>query len=105
VDARLWQRAIWHLIYSVPDEREMRKTLELAQHRRAGWVYVTDDGPDGNPWDDVPSYWAAEARDVSLYKGFAPTCTRLSSLLHRHGRSIKVVAKRQMNQTYPQQIP
>jgi Spherulation-specific family 4 len=63
----------WHLIYSVPGETEMKKTLELARQRRAGWVYVTDDGPDGNPWDDVPSYWAAEARGVSMCKYFAPS--------------------------------
>lgn len=63
----------WHLIYSVAGEREMKKTLELARQRRAGWVYVTDDGPDGNPWDDVPSYWAAEVRDVSNCEDFAPS--------------------------------
>ncbi len=63
----------WNLIYSVPSETEMKKTLELARERRVGWVYVTDDGPDGNPWDDVPGYWAAEARDVSKCKYFAPS--------------------------------
>jgi hypothetical protein len=63
----------WHLIYSVPGESEMKKTLELARQRRAGWVYVTDDGPDGNPWDDLPSYWAAEARNASMCRNFAPS--------------------------------
>jgi hypothetical protein len=30
--------------------------VQLADERRAGWIYVTDDQGD-NPWDRLPSYW------------------------------------------------
>jgi len=36
--------------------------VALAQQRGAGWLYVTDDGPDGNPWDTPATYLAAEAK-------------------------------------------
>ncbi len=63
----------WHLVYAVSDATEMQKTLELARQRRAGWVYVTNDGLDGNPWDNLPSYWASEARAVTQCVNFAPS--------------------------------
>lgn len=51
----------WHLIYSVDSAAEMETAIALARQRRAGWLYVTSDGADGNPWDEVPSYLAEEA--------------------------------------------
>ena len=51
----------WHLVYSVSSASDMRVVEELARQRGAGWLYVTDDGKDGNPWDDVPPYLAEEA--------------------------------------------
>jgi hypothetical protein len=51
----------WHLVYSVSSASDMRAVAKLAQQRGAGWLYVTDDGKDGNPWDDVPPYLAEEA--------------------------------------------
>jgi len=46
----------WHLVYSVPSVDEMQQVLELARQRGAGWLYVTDDGPDKNPWDTPATY-------------------------------------------------
>ena len=52
----------WHLVYSVPSVKEMDHVVKLARQRGAGWLYVTDDGADRNPWDTPASYLAAEAR-------------------------------------------
>jgi hypothetical protein len=50
----------WHLLYSVKKKSEMLSAFKLAKQRNAGWIYVTSDGGDGNPWDGIPSYWTAE---------------------------------------------
>jgi len=52
----------WHLVYSVGSADQMLQIVSLAQQRGAGWLYVTDDGPDKNPWDDPATYLAAEAQ-------------------------------------------
>ncbi len=66
----------WHLIYSVPSAAEMKVAIALARERRAGWLYVTSDGPDGNPWNDVPPYLAEEA---SAWSGQAVPLTATNS--------------------------
>jgi Spherulation-specific family 4 len=53
----------WHLVYSVPSTDEMRQVVKLARRRGVGWLYVTDDGPDKNPWDEPASYLAVEAKE------------------------------------------
>jgi hypothetical protein len=53
----------WHLVYSVPSVDEMEQVVKLARQRGVGWLYVTDDGPDKNPWDEPASYLATEARE------------------------------------------
>jgi len=60
----------WNLIYSVPTAQEMRQLTELAHRRGVGWLYVTDDGPDGNPWDKPATYLTAEAK---LWTGVEPS--------------------------------
>jgi hypothetical protein len=42
----------------------MQSIIQLASERGAAWIYVTDDGADGNPYDDVPSYWTTEGNTV-----------------------------------------
>jgi hypothetical protein len=42
------------LNYNIPNLPE-NYIREAAQH--FGWIYVTDDGADGNPWDGLPSYF------------------------------------------------
>jgi Spherulation-specific family 4 len=49
--------------YHVDTEAQMKKALERAVQLRVGYVYITDDqGP--NPYDRLPSYWAAEVEAV-----------------------------------------
>lgn len=50
-------------------------TLAQAQAQNVGYVYVTDDGADGNPYDSLPSYWLAEVNAVS-----APEPATLASI-------------------------
>lgn len=52
----------WHLLYAVKQQKDMQTAFKLAKQRNAGFVYVTSDGDDGNPWDGIPSYWSAEVR-------------------------------------------
>ena len=52
----------WNLIYSVPTAKEMQQIAELTHRRGVGWLNVTDDGADGNPWDTPATYLAAEAK-------------------------------------------
>ena len=65
----------WHLVYSVPSGDEMQQIVKLAQQRGAGWLYVTDDGPDKNPWDDPASYLSVEAQ---AWTGVAPQTGKAS---------------------------
>ena len=48
-----------HLTYAVSRAAQMTNFVNLAASRRAGFIYVTDDGGN-NPWDTLPSYWEAE---------------------------------------------
>ncbi|MGK7940176.1 MAG: spherulation-specific family 4 protein [Crocosphaera sp.] len=48
------------LMYSVNDVGLMRDYIDLAVARNFDYVYVTNDGLDGNPWDSLPSYWQQE---------------------------------------------
>ena len=47
-----------HLVYATAG-RNMSNAISLAGKRKAGNVYVTDDG-GANPWDTLPSYWSDE---------------------------------------------
>jgi Spherulation-specific family 4 len=58
----------WNLVYSVPTAAAMQQVVRLAQQRGVGWLYVTDDGPDGNPWDSPATYLVDEAK-ASTGKG------------------------------------
>ena len=63
-----WQREhprerFWHVVHDTP-ARRMRSALRHATACRAGVVYVTDRRLS-NPWDGLPSYWAAEVAAVS----------------------------------------
>ncbi|WP_316434030.1 spherulation-specific family 4 protein [Leptolyngbya sp. NK1-12] len=48
------------LMHSVPDIGTMQSYINLAVRRNIGYVYITNDGTDGNPWDSLPSYWQQE---------------------------------------------
>jgi Spherulation-specific family 4 len=64
----------WHIIHSATcdqakdpacTEHLIDRVLELAKQRNAAWVYLTDDGADGNAFDQVPSYFAATVKAIS----------------------------------------
>ena len=57
------------LAYDVRGASAMRRLVEHAVRRRIGFVYVTDDGADGNPWDSLPGYWAALVAAVRRVNG------------------------------------
>jgi hypothetical protein len=59
----------WNLVYRVPTAQQMQQIVELAHRRGVGWLYVTDDGADGNPWDNPATYLSAEAQ---LWTGVEP---------------------------------
>lgn len=52
------------LVYQVKSADEMRKALQLALQKGAGYVYITDAaGPV--PWDHLPGYWSEEIEAVA----------------------------------------
>lgn len=53
----------YNLPYNVATSATMLTDLSLAQSRRVGNIYVTDDS-GANPWDTLPSYWDAEVNGV-----------------------------------------
>lgn len=59
------------LFYNVATADAMRALVAQAQARNIGYVYITDDryvpgDPAApNPWDRLPSYWAAEIKAAS----------------------------------------
>ena len=56
----------WHVVYDCSSEAEMRKAMQLAQSRHAGWIYVTP-GTGANPYQSLPTrgYWRAELRGAA----------------------------------------
>lgn len=62
-----------HIVHTELTEESMRATLALARQRHAGMVYLTDDLMP-NPYDRLPSYWATEAKLVSIPESSAGAC-------------------------------
>ena len=60
-----------HLFYNVSGTASMQALLAQAVERHAGYVYITDDRytpsnpAEPNPWDQLPTYFAAEAAAVA----------------------------------------
>ncbi len=46
------------LAYNVANANTMQSYVNLARQRNIGYLYITDDGADGNPWDELPTYWS-----------------------------------------------
>jgi len=53
-----------HLVYEVPDADAMQAVIARARAMNVGHVYITDDDIS-NPWDTLPSYWAAQTAAVA----------------------------------------
>ncbi|MDP3288540.1 MAG: spherulation-specific family 4 protein [Methyloversatilis sp.] len=80
-----------HLIYDVADADAMRAVIDTARAHNIGHVYVTDDRGD-NPWDTLPSYWAAETAhaaavpEPSAWAGLLAGLALIASRLTRRSR-------------------
>jgi chitodextrinase len=71
-----WQRGrdprrFWHLVHATATEAEMADAMRLGKERGAGYIYVTPDVL-ANPWDTLPSYWAAELAAAQAQDTTAP---------------------------------
>ena len=60
---------IGHLVTNVADFSAARSALSLAQQRRAGLVYLTNDKIGGNPWDTLPAWWGQLVTEVCTING------------------------------------
>jgi cysteine-rich repeat protein len=52
----------WHLVH---DAGQLGSLVTTAAQRNAGWVYITDDLYQDDPWDNLASYVADEAAQVA----------------------------------------
>jgi hypothetical protein len=74
------------LFYNFAGATDMASLLRQAAARHAGYVYLTDDRytpgnpSEPNPWDSLPSYWAAEVAAVSAVPEPAPALLALAGL-------------------------
>jgi Spherulation-specific family 4 len=59
----------WHIVYGMGAD-QLQEALDLAKHRNAGWVYLTQE--TGNPYARPPHYWTAEAAAVEQQAVQAP---------------------------------
>jgi hypothetical protein len=62
----------WHVILGVP-QSQLQATINLAQSRNAGWVYISDS--PNNAYNQVPVYWTAEGTAISQQGVQAPYAT------------------------------
>jgi Spherulation-specific family 4 len=52
------------MLHGVPDRQTMQQHLDLAVQRNIGYIYITNDLANSNPWDSFPSYWQAEVESI-----------------------------------------
>lgn len=62
----------WHIILGVP-QAQLQTTLNLAQARNAGWVYISDSANNG--YNQVPVYWTGEGTAIKAQGVQAPFAT------------------------------
>jgi len=52
---------LWNVVYDTPSNVDMQGLINKASQNNAGYLYATDDSiSDGNPWDQVPSFFKQE---------------------------------------------
>jgi hypothetical protein len=73
-------RRFSNLNYRVP-ATSLVSTIDAAISKRAGYIYVTDDGnptdsDGGNPWNALPTYWTAE---IAAIRARTPTWANAGS--------------------------
>jgi hypothetical protein len=52
------------MLHNVPNEQTMQQHLDLAVQRNIGYIYITNDQANSNPWDSFPIYWQAEVDSI-----------------------------------------
>jgi hypothetical protein len=62
---------LWHLVFDVPSEREMRDTLARAAEGPCDVIFVTD-GRGPNPWSHLPGYWTSQLAALDASGSGAP---------------------------------
>ena len=72
----------WHVVLGVP-QAQMQATINLAQARNAGWVYISDSA--SNAYNQVPVYWSAEGTAVETQGVQAPFATTWPSSTNSTG--------------------
>ncbi len=61
------------LSYRCATQEAMESDLTTVyQTHGYGYVYWTDDGADGNPWDELPTYWDEEIAKVRALNAVVP---------------------------------
>jgi hypothetical protein len=80
-----------NIVYEVPNVATMQADLTEAESQNAGYVYFTDDGADGNPYNSLPSYFQAEVSAVPEPVAAALGMTAVAAgLLRRSRRASRV---------------
>ena len=72
----------WHIILGVP-QAQLQATINLAQSRNAGWVYISDSPT--NAYNQVPIYWTAEGTAITQQGVQAPYATAFPDSGDGHG--------------------
>jgi hypothetical protein len=52
------------MLHGVTDAQTMQQHLDLAVQRNIGYIYITNDQANSNPWDSFPSYWQQEVESI-----------------------------------------
>ena len=60
--ARYPASRFWHIVLNVPAASDMQAVIRESKTRHAGWVYVTPEPENPNPYDSLPAdpYWSEE---------------------------------------------
>lgn len=53
-------------------QSSLQSIIDTAVSRNVGYIFVTDDGADGNPYDELPTYFADQLRIVNNINGVVP---------------------------------
>ena len=53
-------------------QSSLQSIINTAVGRNVGYIFVTDDGADGNPYDRLPTYFASELSIINSINGVQP---------------------------------
>ena len=58
-------------------QSNLQSTIDTAVSRNVGYIFVTDDGADGNPYDRLPTYFANELSIINSINGVQPVAQQV----------------------------